>query len=164
MKLSMLSLLIMLGAAACAVAQNKPTTAPVAPAVLPGKGLAEHDFFYAGESRERKMFIVKNGQIARSYDDPAGKGEISDAVVLSNGNILFAHQFAVKLITPEKKVLWNYDVPKGCEVHTALPIGKWNSQQAETVPLGKSARWPSVGTPQKSLLSAREKYVRSLSR
>ena len=58
-----------------------------------------------------------------SYDDPAGKGEISDAVMLSNGNILFAHQYGVTLISPEKKVLWNYEPPAGHEVHTAVPIG-----------------------------------------
>lgn len=110
-----------------ALAEDKPaalpTTAPAAPSVLPGKGVAEHDFFYAGESRDRKMWIVRNGQIAWSYDDPDGKGEISDAVLLSNGNILLAHQFAVELISQEKKVIWKYDVPKGSEVHTAIPIG-----------------------------------------
>jgi outer membrane protein assembly factor BamB len=91
---------------------------------LPGKGLAQHDFFYAGESKSRQMFIVRQGKIVWSYDDPAGKGEISDAVLLSNGNVLFAHQFGVTLITQEKKVLWNYDAPAGHEIHTALPIGK----------------------------------------
>ena len=69
------------------------------------------------------MFIVKKGQIAWSYIDDASKGEISDAVLLSNGNILFAHQFGVTLITPDKKVLWNYDAPAGTEIHTAQPIG-----------------------------------------
>jgi hypothetical protein len=45
-------------------------------------------------------------------------------VLLSNGNILLAHQFAVEMISPEKKVFWKYEVPKGSEVHTAMPIGK----------------------------------------
>jgi outer membrane protein assembly factor BamB len=93
------------------------------PEKLPGRGLAQHDFFYAGESHQRRMFVVRQGKIVWSYDDPAGKGEISDAVMLSNGNILFAHQFGVTLITPEKKVLWNYEPPAGHEVHTAVPIG-----------------------------------------
>ena len=96
---------------------------PVAPAALPGRGLAQHDFFYAGEAKDRQMFIVRGGKVVWSYDDPTGKGEISDATLLSNGNILFAHQFAVELITPDKKVLWHYDVPAGTEVHTAIPIG-----------------------------------------
>ena len=98
--------------------------APALPAPLPGKGLAQHDFLYAGESHQRNIYIVRGGKIAWSYSDPAGKGEISDAVMLSNGNILFAHQFGVTEITPEKKVVWNYDAPAGHEIHTAVPIGK----------------------------------------
>jgi len=94
------------------------------PAVLPGAGLAQHDFVYSGESHDRKIFIVRGGKIVWSYDDAAGKGEISDMVALSNGNILYAHQFGVTEITPEKKVVWNFDVPAGKEVHTAVPIGK----------------------------------------
>ena len=77
----------------------------VAAQQLPGKGLAEHDFMYAGESHDRKIFIVRQGKVVWSYDDADGKGEISDAVMLSNGNILFAHQFGVTEITPEKKVI-----------------------------------------------------------
>jgi hypothetical protein len=100
-----------------------PATTPASPAQLPGNGLAQHDFLYAGESHDRKIFIVRQGKIVWSYDDPAGKGEISDAVMLSNGNILFAHQFSVKLITPDKKILWHYEPPVGHEVHTAVPIG-----------------------------------------
>ena len=91
---------------------------------LPGEGLTQHDFLYAGESPNRRVFIVKNGSVAWSYDDPAGKGEVSDAVMLSNGNVLIAHQFAIKLISPEKKILWNYSAPDGTEIHTAMPIGK----------------------------------------
>jgi len=95
-----------------------------APAELPGKGLAQHDFVYSGESRERRIFIVRAGKVVWSYDDPAGKGEISDMVMLSNGNILFAHQFGLTEIAPDKSVVWNYVPPQGHEVHTAVPIGK----------------------------------------
>lgn len=104
-------------------AQNK-TGEPSKTEILPGKGLAEHDFLYAGESGKRQVFIVKKGQVVWFYDDPSGKGEVSDAVLLSNGNVLIAHQFAIKLISPEKKVLWNYNAPDGFEIHTAVPIGK----------------------------------------
>jgi outer membrane protein assembly factor BamB len=104
-------------------AQMTGSPAPPSPAQLPGKGLAQHDFLYAGESHDRRIFLVRRGKIVWSYDDPAGKGEISDAVMLSNGNILFAHQYGVTEITPEKKVVWNYDAPAGHEVHTAVPIG-----------------------------------------
>lgn len=68
------------------------------------------------------MFIVRKGEITWSYTHP-GKGEISDAVMLSNGNILFAHQYGVTEITAEKKVVWDFDAPKGTEIHTAQPIG-----------------------------------------
>ena len=90
---------------------------------LPAPNLTAHDFLYAGESHERRIFIVRHGQVVWSYDDPAGKGEISDCVMLSNGNILFAHQFGLTLISPKKKVLWNYEPPPAHEVHTAVPIG-----------------------------------------
>jgi hypothetical protein len=94
-----------------------------ATAVLPGNGLAQHDFFYAGEAKTRDMFIVRGGKVVWSYHDDAGKGEISDAQLLSNGNVLFAHQFGVTLIAPDKTVLWNYDAPLKCEIHTAQMIG-----------------------------------------
>jgi hypothetical protein len=105
------------------VPANSGVNASLTPANLPGKGLAQHAFLYAGESHDRKIFIVREGKISWSYDDPAGKGEISDAVMLSNGNILFAHQYGVTEITLEKKVVWTYDAPPGHEVHTAVPIG-----------------------------------------
>ena len=85
-------------------AQTPGGDAAQSPVQLPGRGLAQHDFMYAGESHDRRIFIVRQGKIVWSYDDPAGKGEISDAVMLSNGNILFAHQYGVTEITPEKKV------------------------------------------------------------
>jgi hypothetical protein len=90
----------------------------------PATGLGQHDFMYSGESHQRNIFIVRGGKVVWSYNDVDGKGEISDSVMLSNGNILYAHQFGVKLITPEKKVLWHYEPPAGFEVHTAIPIGK----------------------------------------
>lgn len=95
-----------------------------APAALPGKGLAQHDFFYAGEQKQHWMFRVEKGRIAWQYVDAASKGEISDATLLSNGDIVFTHQFGVTKISKDKRVLWNYDAPKGFEIHTAQPIGK----------------------------------------
>ncbi|MEO7211799.1 hypothetical protein [Mucilaginibacter sp.] len=95
----------------------------VAPKVLPGRGAAQFDFFYAGEGKARNMYIVRKGKIAWSYIDTTGKGEISDAILMANGNVLFAHQFGITLIDKNKKVLWNYDAPEGFETHTAQPIG-----------------------------------------
>jgi beta-lactamase superfamily II metal-dependent hydrolase len=86
-------------------------------------GLSQHDFFYAGESKTERMFIVRNGEVAWSYTHP-GRGEISDAALLPNGNVLFAHQYAITEITADKKVVWNYDAPPNTEIHTAMPLGK----------------------------------------
>jgi len=118
------AVVVVLGTSGTLFAQTPGAAAPLSPAELPGRGLAQHDFLYAGESHDRRIFIVRQGKIVWSYDDPAGKGEISDAVMLSNGNILFAHQYGVTEITPEKKVVWDYVAPAGHEVHTAVPIGK----------------------------------------
>jgi outer membrane protein assembly factor BamB len=112
-----------LALALCGFPQTPPNSATPIPAHLPGKGLAQHDFMYTGESHDRRIFIVRHGEIVWTYDDPAGKGEISDAVMLSNGNILFAHQFGVSIITQDKKIIWNFDAPAGKEIHTAVPIG-----------------------------------------
>jgi outer membrane protein assembly factor BamB len=96
---------------------------PNFPPVLPGKGLAQHDFFYAGESKSQDVYIVRKGKVDWEFHDPTGKGEISDAVLLSNGNVLFAHQFGITLIDRNGKKQWNYDAPAGTEIHTAQPIG-----------------------------------------
>ena len=99
-----------------------PAGKPFVPASLPGKGLAQHDFFYAGEAKVEQMFIVRGGNIIWDYTHP-GRGEISDAVLQPNGNILFAHQFGVTEITADKKMVWNYDAPTNTEIHTAMPFG-----------------------------------------
>jgi hypothetical protein len=108
------------------LAQTPTSTVPkpMSPKVLPGNSLARFDFFYAGEAKKELMFRVQDGKIAWSYTHPVSKGEISDAMILSNNNILFAHQFGISEITPDQKVAWNYDAPEGCEIHTAQAIGK----------------------------------------
>jgi hypothetical protein len=103
-------------------AQELVTTATT-PAVLPGKGLRQYDFFYAGEQKHRNMYLIRDGKIAWSYIDTTGRGEISDAVLMSNGNVVFAHQHGVTVIDKNKKVLWQYACKPGTEVHTAQPIG-----------------------------------------
>lgn len=46
-----------------------------APDVLPGKGLNQYDFFYAGEAKARNMYIIEKGKITWSYIDTTGRGE-----------------------------------------------------------------------------------------
>lgn len=106
-----------------AASDGRPQDGKVAGRDLPRFDLGQHDFLYAGEAKDRKVFVIVKLRVVWSYDDPAGRGEISDATLLSNGNLLIAHQFAVKLIGGDRKVIWNYDAPKGTEIHTAVPIG-----------------------------------------
>ncbi|HEY3443318.1 MAG TPA: hypothetical protein VGK29_21345 [Paludibaculum sp.] len=85
----------------------------------PNLGLARHDFFFAGEQKQHWMFIVRAGKVEWSYIDANSKGEISDATLLPNGNVLFAYQYGVSLITPDGKILWHVDAPPNSEIHTA---------------------------------------------
>ncbi len=68
------------------------------------------------------MCIVRGGQVVWSYTHPAS-GEISDATLLPNHHILFAHQHGVTELTLDKQVVWNYDAPTNTEIHTAQPVG-----------------------------------------
>ncbi len=86
--------------------------------------IARHDFFYAGESKTPRMYIVKNGGIEWEHLASDRKGEISDAVLLTDGNMLIAHQYGIAEIAPDHKTVWSYDAPKGCEIHTIQPIGE----------------------------------------
>ncbi|MDP9175274.1 MAG: arylsulfotransferase family protein [Planctomycetota bacterium] len=108
-----------------------PATRPESPEVLPGKGLAQHPFLYAGEWDTRKkfqtMFLVRDGKVVWSYsmpnkDENGNVTEFDDATQLSNGNIVFTRKVGASEITPDKKVIWNYIAPKGCEVHSIQPI------------------------------------------
>jgi hypothetical protein len=94
---------------------------------LPGRGLAQHSFLYCGEWQERgksdqTMYLVREGKIAWSYSI-SNKDELGDCTRLSNGNIVFSRRSGASEVTPDKKIVWNYDAPAGAEVHTAYPIG-----------------------------------------
>jgi Mala s 1-like protein len=103
-----------------------------APAVLPGNGLAQHSFVYTGEWDHRKttqtIFVVRDGKVAWTYDIPIKDAdgtlqELGDATMLSNGNIVFCRKVGASEITPDKKIIWNMDAPKGTEIHSIQPIG-----------------------------------------
>lgn len=103
-----------------------------AQAALPGRGLAEHPFLYAGEwdhrHAEQSLFVVRDGRVVWTYTVPL-KGprgtiqEFSDATMLSNGNVVFAYMGGAMLVSPGKEILWRYDAPEGFEVHVAQPLG-----------------------------------------
>jgi Mal s 1 allergenic protein-like len=95
---------------------------------LPGKGLAQHPFLYCGEWENRGrsdqvMRIIRGGNVVWSYAIP-GNQEYGDCTLMKNGNIVFSRRLGASEITPEKKIVWNYDAPPKTEIHTAQPIGR----------------------------------------
>ena len=109
-----------------------PLTAGAQPAT--GSGLDQHPFLYAGEWDHRNsmqtIWVVRNGKVVWSYGIPIkdeAKGELQelgDASMLANGNILFSRKVGASEITPDKKIVWNYDAPPKGEIHTTQPLGK----------------------------------------
>lgn len=102
------------------------SNAPLPP--LPGNGMAQHAFLYCGEWQRRSisdqtMYIVREGKVVWSYTNPL-RGELGDCSRLENGNILFSRQFGASEITPDKKIVWNYDGPPGTEIHTTWPVDR----------------------------------------
>jgi len=101
---------------------------------LPGKGLKQHDFVYAGEWDMRKpnaqsLFVVRDGKVVWQYSIPlrtatGGIQEFDDATMLSNGNIVYACMSGAGIITPEKNIIWQYICAPGTETHSCQPIGK----------------------------------------
>ncbi len=109
------------------------TAVAYAPAVLPGNGLAQHPFLYTGEwdhrgNRDQTIFVVRDGKVVWTYSIPikdtnGALQELGDATRLSNGNIVFCRKVGASEITPDKKIIWNLDAPKGTEIHSIQPIG-----------------------------------------
>jgi len=103
----------------------------MSPEVLPGGGIGRHPFFYAGEWDHRKpeqtMYIVRDGKIVWSYSIPSKENrqisEFSDATLLSDGSIVFSRKTGARMISADKKTLWDYVAPSGYEVHACQPIG-----------------------------------------
>ena len=101
---------------------------------LPGNGLKQHDFLYAGEWDMRKptaqsMFLVRGGKVVWHYSIPMRTAtgavqEFDDATLLSNGNIVYACMSGAGVITPEKNIIWQYTCAPGTETHCCQPIGK----------------------------------------
>ncbi len=114
---------------------------------LPGKGLKQHDFVYAGEWDMRKpkaqsMFVVRSGKVVWQYSIPqftaAGAvQEFDDVTMLSNGNIVYACMSGAGIITPEKNIIWQYICAPGTETHSCQPIGKDSVLMVLNGPVGK---------------------------
>jgi hypothetical protein len=120
-----------------AVPNSEPSptpTPPYSPARLPGMGLSQHPFLYAGEWDTRKpdrqsMFIVREGKVIWQYSMPlrnaqGGIQEFDDATLLSSGNVIFSHMSGASEVNPAKKLVWDYVAPPGTEVHSVQAIGE----------------------------------------
>lgn len=86
--------------------------------------LDRHNFLYAGQSKRMRMFIVKDGQVSWAYENKQGRGEISDAVLMTDGHVLIAHQYGIAELTQDNQTVWSYAAPEGTEIHTIQPIGR----------------------------------------
>ena len=116
-----------------ATAPTTAATVPVyKPAVLPGNGLLQHDFLYTGEwdyrNSTQTIYVVRGGKVVWTYaipikDKDGTLEELGDATMLSNGNIVFCRKIGASEITPDKKIIWNYDAATGTEIHSVQPLG-----------------------------------------
>jgi hypothetical protein len=127
-----LSVPVAQGADPAAPTVAAPPAVPLSPAVLPGRGLAQHDFLYAGEwdtrKTEQSMFLVRGGKIVWSYaiplhPAPKANQEFDDATLLPNGNILFSRMSGAGIVSPDRQLVWDYPAPPGTEIHSAQSIG-----------------------------------------
>jgi len=101
---------------------------------LPGKGLNQHPFLYAGEwdmrhPEAQSMFLVRDGKVVWKYSIPmrtlsGAIQEFDDATQLSNGNIDFACMSGAGIISSDKNLIWEFKCPEGTETHSCQPIGK----------------------------------------
>jgi len=71
---------------------------------------------------------VRGGKIVWHYTMPmkAARGgiqEFDDVGLLPNGNVVFSRMSGAGIVSPDKKLVWNYDAPVGTEVHSAQYVG-----------------------------------------
>ena len=71
---------------------------------------------------------MRDGKVAwtysvPSYDTNRVMEELGDATMLSNGNIVFCRKVGASEVTPDKKIIWNMEAPRGTEIHSIQPIG-----------------------------------------
>lgn len=114
------------------VPKPRPGARAPVPEILPGNGLAQHDFLYAGGWDTRKdtqtIFRVQGGKVVWTWSIPIKDrngqlSEFSDIHQLSNGNVLYACKTGATEVTQNRKIVWSYECPAGTECHSAQPIG-----------------------------------------
>ena len=93
-----------------------------------GGQLHRHNMIFIGE-RYRVIKLIKDGEIIWKYNTK-NEPENNDIWVLSNGHVLYAHQWYIEEVTPDKQVVWTIKMPGekrykvDPEVHSCQPIGQ----------------------------------------
>ncbi len=96
-------------------------------------GLKGHSFLSVGEWDSRhpeaqKIFLIRKGKPVWDYSipmhpSPGVNQEFDDITMLPNGNIVFARMSGAGIVTPDKKLIWEFVCPPGTETHSCVPIG-----------------------------------------
>jgi hypothetical protein len=115
--------------------KSKPANSvpyPDPPVILPGHGLAEHDFLYTGEWDTRKtnatLFLIRGGKVVWTYQIPrkdefnGQESEFSDMHRLSNGDIVFAYKTGWRKIDARGKTIFDYRCPKLTDTNGAVRL------------------------------------------
>jgi hypothetical protein len=97
-------------------------------------GLDHRSFLYVGEWDTRhpeaqKIFLVRSGKVVWDYSIPLhpapnANQEFDDITMLPDRNIVFARMSGAGIVTPDKKLIWEYVCAPGTETHSCSPIGK----------------------------------------
>lgn len=97
-------------------------------------GLDHRSFLYVGEWDTRhpeaqKIFLVRRGKVVWDYSiplhpSPNANQEFDDITMLPDRNIVFARMSGAGIVTPDKKLIWEFVCPPGTETHSCVPIGK----------------------------------------
>jgi hypothetical protein len=96
--------------------------------LLQDHGRSRHPFLYAGEYQgmkmaNQKMYIVRGGQIAWTFNLVAGSEELDDAWLLSNGTIDYSRKTGASGMTMATQAqTWNF-ANTSVDMHTCQPLG-----------------------------------------
>ena len=96
-------------------------------------GLDQRSFLFVGEWDTRhpegqKIFLIRNGKVVWEYSiplhpSPSENQEFDDITMLPNKDIVFARMSGAGIVTPDKKLTWEYVCAPGTETHSCVPIG-----------------------------------------
>jgi len=98
-----------------------------------GDRKTRHRFIVCCFSKRKVVIVDKDGKFERVIEKA---GNVQDAWMLRDGNILYSHYGGARVVDPRGKIIWEYktDKPKETQVHSAQPLSNGN------VLIGESGR------------------------